>query len=153
MPLTLTDLRHYAAHSECKRLETWQEQAAYIRRHSGATFRLLGEFFGVSHMAIQRLLKAFEDGRKPGVNPNKGRDHHPDGFTCLMAGAGVKAGQVYGTTTKDGQSAADDVLEVSDFNATIAWTLGIDPAFEEKSTSGRPFKLANHGEARKELFA
>lgn len=68
MPLTLTDLRHYAAHSECKRLETWQEQAAYIRRHSGATFRLLGEFFGVSHMAIQRLLKAFEDGRKPGVN-------------------------------------------------------------------------------------
>ena len=50
-------------------------------------------------------------------------------------------------------NAADDVLEVSDFNATIAWALGIDPAFEEKSVSGRPFTLANRGEARKELFA
>ena len=112
----------------------------------------------LAHLSQKGLLEttlvvvSTEFGRKPGVNPNKGRDHHPDGFTCLMAGAGVKAGQIYGTTTKDGQSAADDVLEVSDFNATIAWALGIDPAFEEKSTSGRPFKLANRGKARKELF-
>ena len=35
----------------------------------------------------------------------------------------------------------------------IAWSLGIDPAYEEMSASGRPFKLANRGEARKELFA
>ena len=69
-----------------------------------------------------------------------------------MAGAGVKAGEVYGTTTKDGKSAADNVLEVPDFNATVAWALGIDPACEEKSASGRPFTLANRGEARKELF-
>ena len=99
------------------------------------------------------VVVSTEFGRKPEVNPNKGRDHHPDGFTCLMAGAGVKAGQVYGTTTKDGRSAADDVLDVTDFNATIAWRLGIDPHYEEKSASGRPFKLANQGEARKELFA
>jgi hypothetical protein len=70
-----------------------------------------------------------------------------------MAGAGVKAGQIYGTTTKDGQSAADNVLDVTDFNATIAWCLGIDLGYEEMSPSGRPFKLADRGEARKELFA
>lgn len=99
------------------------------------------------------VVVSTEFGRKPEVNPNKGRDHHPDGFTCLMAGAGTKAGQVYGTTTKDGQSAGDDVLDVTDFNATIAWRLGIDPNYEEKSPSGRPFKLANQGEARKELFS
>ncbi len=69
-----------------------------------------------------------------------------------MAGAGVKAGQIYGSTTKDGQSADDDILDVTDFNATIAWRLGIDPEYEEMSASGRPFKLANQGEARKELF-
>ncbi|MGB4710428.1 MAG: DUF1501 domain-containing protein [Fuerstiella sp.] len=113
----------------------------------------------LTHLTEKSLLDSTlvvvstEFGRKPGVNPNKGRDHHPDGFTCLLAGAGVKAGQIYGTTTKDGQTAADDVLDVTDFNATIAWRLGIDLAHEEKSPSGRPFKLADDGEARKELFA
>ena len=72
------------------------------------------------------VVVSTEFGRKPGVNPNKGRDHHPDGFTCLMAGAGVKAGQIYGTTTKDGESADEDVLVVTDFNAMISWRLGID---------------------------
>lgn len=113
----------------------------------------------LTHLSQKGLLDSTlvvvstEFGRKPGVNPNKGRDHHPDGFTCLMAGAGVKAGQIYGSTTKDGQSAADNVLDVTDFNATIAWSLGIDPAYEEMSASGRPFKLANKGEAREALFA
>jgi hypothetical protein len=113
----------------------------------------------LTHLSQKGLLDSTlvvvstEFGRKPEVNPNKGRDHHPDGFTCLMAGAGVKAGQIYGTTTKDGQSAADNVLDVTDFNATIAWCLGIDLGYEEMSPSGRPFKLADRGEARKELFA
>ena len=39
-----------------------------------------------------------------------------------------------------------------DFNASIAWRLGIDPGYEENSANGRPFKLANKGKARKELF-
>ena len=98
------------------------------------------------------VVVSTEFGRKPVVNPNHGRDHHPDGFTCLMAGAGVKAGQIYGTTTKDGKHAEENPLDVTDFNATIAWRLGIDPALEENSASGRPFELANKGEARTELF-
>jgi hypothetical protein len=99
------------------------------------------------------LVVSTEFGRKPKVNPNRGRDHHPNGFTCLMAGAGVKAGQIYGTTSKDGKEADEDVFEVNDFNATIAWRLGIEPSFEENSPNGRPFELANKGEARKELFS
>lgn len=112
----------------------------------------------LAHLSQQGLLDSTlvvvstEFGRKPEVNPNRGRDHHPDGFTCLMAGAGVKAGQIYGSTTKDGKHADEDVLDVTDFNASIAWRLGIDPGFEENSASGRPFKLANKGKARKELF-
>jgi uncharacterized protein (DUF1501 family) len=99
------------------------------------------------------VVVSTEFGRKPDVNPNKGRDHHPDGFTCLMAGAGVKAGQIHGSTTKDGKHANEDVLDVTDFNASIAWRLGIDPGYEENSASGRPFELANKGKARKELFS
>ena len=99
------------------------------------------------------MVVSTEFGRKPDVNPNNGRDHHPDGFTCLMAGAGVKAGQIYGSTSKDGKKAENDILDVTDFNATIAWRLGIDPKLEEKSPTGRPFKLANRGSARKDLFS
>ena len=113
----------------------------------------------LTHLSQKGLLESTlvvvstEFGRKPDVNPNRGRDHHPDGFTCLMAGAGVKAGQIYGTTSSDGKHAAENELDVIDFNATIAWRLGIDPAFEENTPNGRPFKLANRGEARKELFS
>lgn len=113
----------------------------------------------LTHLSQKGLLDSTlvvvstEFGRKPEVNPNMGRDHHPNGFTCLMAGAGVKAGQIYGSTSKDGKEAAEDVLEVNDFNASIAWRLGIDPEFEENSASGRPFLLANKGKARTELFA
>ncbi len=113
----------------------------------------------LAHLSQKGLLDSTlvvvstEFGRKPDVNPNKGRDHHPDGFTCLMAGAGVRAGQIYGSTTKDGKYADEDVLDVIDFNASIAWRLGIDPSLEENSASGRPFELANKGRVRKELFS
>ena len=113
----------------------------------------------LKHLSQKGLLESTlvvvstEFGRKPEVNPNKGRDHHPDGFTCLMAGAGVKAGQIYGSTTRDGKHADEDVLDVTDFNASIAWRLGIDPGYEENSPGGRPFDLANKGEARQELFS
>ena len=79
------------------------------------------------------MVVSTEFGRKPEVNANNGRDHHPEGFTCLMAGAGVKAGQIYGATTKDGKKAETDAIDVTDFNATIAWRMGIDPDLEEKS--------------------
>ena len=70
-----------------------------------------------------------------------------------MAGAGVKAGQIYGTTTPDGKHADENVVDVTDFNASIARRLGIDPKLEEQAASGRPFELANKGTVRKELFA
>ncbi|MDA7938715.1 DUF1501 domain-containing protein, partial [Pirellulales bacterium] len=113
----------------------------------------------LSHLGQKGLLDSTlvvvstEFGRKPDVNPNAGRDHHPDGFTCLMAGAGVKAGQIYGTTTSDGKHAEENVVDVTDFNASLAWRLGIDPNLEEKAASGRPFELANKGTVRRELFA
>ena len=98
------------------------------------------------------VVVSTEFGRKPDVNQNKGRDHHPDGFTCLMAGAGVKAGEIYGSTTKDGKKAENNKLDVTDFNSTIAWRMGIDPEMEVKSPTGRPFQIGNRGKARKELF-
>ena len=39
-----------------------------------------------------------EFGRKPEMNVNSGRDHQPQAFTCLLAGGGIRGGQVYGAT-------------------------------------------------------
>jgi len=100
------------------------------------------------------VVVATEFGRKPNVNPNAGRDHHPKGFTCLLAGAGVRAGDTYGKMTMDGREVAEDPIDVTDFNSTIAWSMGIDPTREVMSGSGRPFTIHNRkGKPFPELFA
>lgn len=68
-----------------------------------------------------------EFGRMPFFQKGaKGRDHNPDGFTCWLAGAGVKAGVSHGETDPLGQRAVKDVRPLYDFNATILHLLGLD---------------------------
>jgi hypothetical protein len=57
-----------------------------------------------------------------------GRDHWPHAFTALLAGGGVRGGQVYGSTTRDGGYVADRPVTPADLTATILYHLGIDPA-------------------------
>ncbi len=56
----------------------------------------------------------------------KGRDHNPDGFTCWLTGAGVRAGVSHGETDELGRKAVKDVHPLYDFNATILHLLGLD---------------------------
>ncbi len=55
-----------------------------------------------------------------------GRDHNPSGFTCWMAGAGVKAPFTYGATDDFGYKAVENVTTVYDFHATILHLLGLN---------------------------
>ncbi|HTI49431.1 MAG TPA: DUF1501 domain-containing protein [Planctomycetaceae bacterium] len=59
-----------------------------------------------------------------------GRDHWPHAFTALVAGGGVRGGQVYGATTPTGGYVADQPVTPADLTATILHHLGIDPAIE-----------------------
>jgi hypothetical protein len=59
-----------------------------------------------------------------------GRDHWPHAFTALLAGGGVRGGQVYGATTRDAGYVADKPVTPADLTATILYHLGIDPAQE-----------------------
>ena len=54
------------------------------------------------------------------------RDHNPSGFTCWLAGAGVKAPFSYGATDEFGHRAVENVTTVYDFHATILHLLGLD---------------------------
>ncbi|MGC6423909.1 MAG: DUF1501 domain-containing protein [Lentimonas sp.] len=93
-----------------------------------------------------------EFGRTPEMNVNAGRDHHPTAFTCLLAGGGIKGGQVYGSTDERGHSIATDGVTVPNFNATIAYALGLPLDKVVYSPSGRPFQVAHKGQPVKALF-
>jgi uncharacterized protein (DUF1501 family) len=56
-----------------------------------------------------------------------GRDHWPHAFTALLAGGGIRGGQAYGTTTRDGGYVATHPVTPADLTATILHHLGIDP--------------------------
>ena len=91
------------------------------------------------------VVLATEFGRTPLINVNRGRDHHPAAFSCLLAGAGVKTGQKYGKTDNKGVAVADNGVTIPDFNATIGKALGLPLAEVIKSPSGRPFTFADKG--------
>jgi len=68
-----------------------------------------------------------EFGRMPMFQKgSEGRDHNPDGFTCWLAGAGVKRGVSYGATDELGRKAVENILSIHDLNATILHLLGLD---------------------------
>lgn len=68
-----------------------------------------------------------EFGRMPTFQKGaQGRDHNPRGFTCWLAGAGVKAPFSHGATDEFGYTSVVDVVTVYDFHATILHLLGLD---------------------------
>ena len=99
------------------------------------------------------VVLATEFGRTPEiVEDRNGRNHYPKAFTCLLAGGGIRGGQAYGKTDKQGREVMDDQVSVPDFNATIAYALGLPLDHEVISPSQRPFKVAADGEPVTSLF-
>jgi hypothetical protein len=91
------------------------------------------------------VVLATEFGRSPKINQNSGRDHHPAAFSCLLAGAGIKAGQMIGKTDATGRNVEDGNALPQDLNATIAAACGLPIEKEFKSDTGRPFLIADKG--------
>ena len=93
-----------------------------------------------------------EFGRTPAINPNSGRDHFPRAFTSILAGGGVKGGQVIGSTDAGGDAVQDRPVSVNDFLRTACHSLGIDADKQNMSSIGRPIKIVDGGEVVKEVF-
>jgi hypothetical protein len=92
-----------------------------------------------------------EFGRTPKLNALAGRDHWPRaGFVCL-AGGGVKGGRVIGATDAFGEAPVERPVGPPDLAFTILRLLGIDPAKELTTPSGRPVKILNEGSLVSEL--
>jgi uncharacterized protein (DUF1501 family) len=93
-----------------------------------------------------------EFGRSPRINTMDGRDHWPQAFSIVMAGAGLKVGQAIGATDKIGASVTDRPITPADMAATVLSVLGIDPNTILHTPQGRPIQLVSGGQAVRELI-
>ncbi len=93
-----------------------------------------------------------EFGRTPKLNdgqpgiPVPGRDHWGNAISALLAGGGLKGGQVVGKTTAKAEHPVERALKPADLLATVYHVLGIDPKLTFKDHSGRPIPILDEGE-------
>lgn len=89
------------------------------------------------------VVVAAEFGRSPKVTLKiGGREHWPDVYTVRFLGAGIKGGQLYGSSDKMGAFPADAPCTPADFVATLYHVLGIDPHAGSYDQKGRPCALS-----------
>ncbi|HEV3341452.1 MAG TPA: DUF1501 domain-containing protein [Pirellulales bacterium] len=84
-----------------------------------------------------------EFGRTPHGQNADGRDHNNKGFTCWLAGAGVKRGFAYGQTDELGYEAVESPMHVHDLHATILHLLGLDHERLTYRYAGRDMRLTD----------
>jgi len=94
-----------------------------------------------------------EFGRTPKINPRGGRDHFPKAFNLVMAGGGVRGGQVIGATDPGGNEVVERPVSAQDLFQSFCKSLAIDSAKENMSGIGRPIKIVDGGKPVDELFA
>jgi hypothetical protein len=85
-----------------------------------------------------------EFGRSPRINAGGGRDHWPNVSCALLAGGGMKTGQVIGATDRLGGEAADRPVHFQEIFATLYNNLGINPnTTTVPDLTGRPHFLVD----------
>jgi hypothetical protein len=92
-----------------------------------------------------------EFGRTPIINPRGGRDHYPRAFNAVVAGGGLRGGQVIGETDKAGTEVTSNPVTVQDLFQSVCKSLKIDATKENMSPIGRPIKVVDGGKPVKEL--
>ena len=87
-----------------------------------------------------------EFGRTPRINANGGRDHWPRVCSALVAGGGLRCGQVLGSTTRWGEEPRTRPVHFRDVFATLYQRMGIDVATTQfTDLAGRPhYLVGNH---------
>jgi len=99
------------------------------------------------------VLMMGEFGRAPVINREAGREHWTNVMSMVMAGGGMKHGQVIGSSDAKGHSILDRKVTPQDIAATVFTHLGINIETQWEGTSGRPIGIvAPGGEPIRELI-
>ena len=105
------------------------------------------------------VLFTTEFGRTPFAQSNAnqvgpGRDHNKYGFSCWLAGGGVRAGFSYGKTDEIGWKTVENPVHWHDFHATVLHLMGVDHKKLTFYHNGIERRLTNvHGHVAKGIFA
>jgi uncharacterized protein (DUF1501 family) len=99
------------------------------------------------------VLVTGEFGRTPKINQRAGRDHYPRAMFMVMAGGGVRGGQVIGASDAKGTEPAGEAIRPDDVAASLYRCLGIDPKKEYRTSTGRPVMIVRDGRPIDGLFA
>ena len=97
-----------------------------------------------------------EFGRTPKINQRSaegGRDHYPRCMFMLMAGGGIRGGQVIGESDETASGPKHEAITPDDVAASFYHNLGIDPSTEFNSPTGRPITLVRDGSIIQQLFS
>jgi uncharacterized protein (DUF1501 family) len=111
---------------------------------------LLGDLHVRGLLEETLVLCLGEFGRTPVINATQGRDHHAEVFSAVLAGGGVKGGQVIGKSDDKGEKVKDRPVTVPDLYATLLTLFGLKPD-RTYQVSGRPIKLADKGTVVREV--
>ncbi len=84
-----------------------------------------------------------EFGRTPHFNKDGGRDHWPHCFSVVMAGGGIRGGQVFGASDKNAAYPASDPVVPEDIIATLYHCLGVESKTLIHDQQGRPYVLVD----------
>jgi hypothetical protein len=83
-----------------------------------------------------------EFGRKPTITRgNAGREHHPWCYSAVLAGGGIRGGQVHGKSDAMAAHPVDDPVSPADLAATVYHALGVSPAMLLEDREGRRLSL------------
>jgi hypothetical protein len=99
------------------------------------------------------VMVSSEFGRTPKINATAGRDHWPKVFSVVLAGGGVKAGHIYGTSDATATEPENDPLTVEDLAATVYHLLGINHEKKLMSPGNRPIDIVREASIRKDIIA
>jgi hypothetical protein len=99
------------------------------------------------------VLVSSEFGRTPKINPTGGRDHWPRVFSTMLAGGGMKAGYVHGSSDSLGGEPEEDKVGVEDLAKTIYHQIGIKAESELMSPGDRPIEIVDGGEVLDAILA
>ncbi|MCX6585040.1 MAG: DUF1501 domain-containing protein [Acidobacteria bacterium] len=131
-------------------LDTWdahEDVKTNHTRHAAATDTpiagLLTDLKSRGLLADTLVLWHGEFGRMPISQRGLGRDHNPGVMSLWMAGAGIRGGQVIGTSDEFGYKAAEQPVSVHDFHATILHLLGLDHTKLTYRFNGRQMRLTD----------
>jgi hypothetical protein len=129
--------------------DTHGDNAATVRRLSQTLDQswaaLMGDLKERGLLATTLIVWMGEFGRTPKFPRPDGRDHWPNSFSAVLAGGGIKGGQVIGDTGPGGAAIKDRPVTVPEFLATVCQALGIDPQKQNLSNVGRPIRIVAPG--------